>query len=81
MNDAGTALLGPITPGTATTLTNSQCTLNGSGSSATKVGNTLTVNLSLTFKAAFSGPKVVFIFAYTATSDTGFQTGGTWTAQ
>jgi hypothetical protein len=81
MNDAGTAFLGPIAPGSTATLQNSQCTLNASGSSATIVGATLTLNSSLTFKPAFAGLKTVFIFAYTATANTGFQTGGTWTSQ
>ena len=79
MNDAGADFLGPITPGSAATLQNSQCTLNASGSSATIAGNTLTLNVSLTFKPAFAGAKKVFVFAYTATANTGFQTGGTWT--
>src|SRR5205085_8703388 len=48
LNDAATGWLGPITPGTGT-LQNSQCTLNGSGSSVTSVGNTLTVTSVLTF--------------------------------
>jgi hypothetical protein len=55
--------------------------VNGAGSSATLAGNTLTVNASLAFKPAFAGAKTVFIFAYTATANTGFQTGGAWTAQ
>jgi hypothetical protein len=79
MNDGATALLGPITPGSGATLQNSQCTLNGPTSSATVVGTTLTLNASVTFNPAFSGNKTVFIFAYTATANTGFQTGGTWT--
>jgi hypothetical protein len=79
MNDAGTSFLGPITPANAATLQNRQCTLNAFGSSATLVGTTLTVNVSLSFNPAFSGAKPVFVFAYTATSNTGFQAGGTWT--
>jgi hypothetical protein len=79
MNDGATALLGPITPGSGATLQNTQCTLNGSTSSAIVVGTTLTLNASLTFNPVFAGNKTVFIFAYTATANTGFQTGGAWT--
>ena len=78
LNDAATAWLGPITPGSGATLQNSQCTLNGTGSSVTSIGNILTVNSSLTFRPAFSGGKTVYLFGYTASSSTGFQTSGTW---
>jgi hypothetical protein len=81
MNDAATGFLGPIAPGSAGTLQNSQCTLNGSGSSVSIAGSTLTVNASLTFKPAFTGPKTVFLFAYTTTAFTGFLNAGAWTAQ
>src|SRR5205807_183849 len=33
-----------------------------------------------TFKAAFVGSKTVYLFGYTASDNTGFQTAGTWTA-
>jgi hypothetical protein len=44
------------------------------------VGNReiLTVNAALTFKPAFAGSKTVYLFAYTASAATGFQTAGTW---
>src|SRR5262249_39199715 len=48
---------GPLTIGSAGTLQNSQCSVNSTNSSVTAVGNTLTVNLALSFKAAFSGSK------------------------
>src|SRR5205085_6094278 len=54
LNDAGTSWLGPITAGSAGTLQNSQCVLNGSGSSATGFGNSLTFTASLSFKSPFA---------------------------
>ena len=54
LNDAGTAWTA-ATPGATTTLQNSQCSLNVAASSVTQNGNTLTLNLAMTFKPAFSG--------------------------
>ena len=59
-NDAGSSVTSPLTPGSSGTLSNSQCTLNGSGSAATGSGNTLTLVLSLSFKAAFPGQQNVY---------------------
>src|SRR5512146_843699 len=61
-NDAGTEWMGPITPGSGT-LQNSQCSLNGAASSATLSGDTLTVNLALTFVSSFEGSKNVYMHA------------------
>ena len=79
-NDAGTQFVGPITLGTSATLQNSQCTLNGSGSSAILSGNIATVNLALTFLPAFTGPKNSYGFAQSTTGLSGWQRVGTWTA-
>ena len=54
-NDNGNQKLGPLTPGGAAALSNSQCTLNGTGSAASVSGDFLTVALSLTFKPAYTG--------------------------
>jgi hypothetical protein len=79
--DSGAGWQGPLTPGQAGTLSNSQCTLDGGGSSASAVGNNLTVNAALTFKAAFTGSKTVFLDAEDAPNSlsSGFQALGTWT--
>ena len=81
LNDTATAWMGPIAPGGGATLQNNQCILNGSGSSVISVGNVLTVNAALTFKPAFAGNEIVYLFAYTASANTGFQTAGTWSAK
>jgi large repetitive protein len=82
LNDSASLWMGPVTPGAATTLQNSQCSLSVAGSSVSGSGNNLTINLALTFKAAFTGTKNVYMNA----QDSGglwssWQQGGTWTAQ
>ena len=47
------------------TIQNSQCQVNAAGSSVVKNGNQLTLNLNMTFKSAFSGPKGVWTAAQT----------------
>lgn len=59
--DAG--LLGPLVLGTASTVANNQCTISGTGSSATTDGNTLTLVLNITFHNAFAGNRVVYLAA------------------
>ncbi len=80
LNDSATAWLGPVTLGTATNVQNSQCIVNAISSSVSGVGNSLTVNLNLTFKPAFAGAKNVFIQAQdNGGLGTGWQQRGTWT--
>jgi hypothetical protein len=89
--DDGQTPLGPITAGTNGTLTNSQCTLNGIGSSGVTTAsgtNTVhTVQFSLTFRPAFEGTKVAWTAAtFQRTSDppgapprsSGWQAKGLW---
>jgi hypothetical protein len=80
-NDGSTAWLGPVSLGAATTLQNSQCTLNAATSSASGVGNNLTVNLDLSFAPAFAGTKTVFMQTTdTSGMATGWQSEGSWAA-
>ncbi len=78
-NDAATAWLGPITPGSSATLQNSQCILNGIGSGASPSGNNLTVSVSLSFLPVFAGSRSIYVFASNASLNSGWQTEGTWT--
>jgi hypothetical protein len=39
---------------------NSQCAINGAGSSVSGSGNTLTLNLSVTFRVAYAGMKTIY---------------------
>ncbi len=60
VNDANTVSLGPITPGSNATVQNSQCVLNGIGSTVYGWGATLTMNVSLNFKPGFAGGKAIY---------------------
>jgi hypothetical protein len=55
LNDAGTQYLGGYAPGTANTISNSQCTLNVASSTISGFSNTLTGKVSLTFNSSFIG--------------------------
>ena len=61
LNDAGTGSTG-ITPGSGT-LSNSQCTITGSGTSVARAGTTLTLNLAVTASSTYTGTKNIFMFA------------------
>jgi hypothetical protein len=77
-SDAGNALLPGLTLGSGT-MQNSQCSINGSASSSLASGNTLTLNVAITFAPAFSGSKNMHLFAHDAGGLTsGWQTLGTW---
>ncbi len=80
LNDAGTAWLS-ATPGTpSTTLSNSQCSLNVAAMTVTPNGNTLTLKLPMTFKAAYAGAKNTYMYASDLSgANSGWQQEGTWT--
>jgi hypothetical protein len=80
LTDAGTAPGTSITAGSGTQQ-NSQCILNGAGSSVTLSGTTLTLNLSLTFQSAFAGSKTVYLQATNPVGSTGWFSKGSWTVQ
>jgi hypothetical protein len=80
LDNAGTGLLTGVTPGSSLSASNSQCTIYGSGSSATGSGTNLTLKLHLGFTQAFMGVKSVFAAATdTVAASSGWQTMGTWT--
>jgi hypothetical protein len=78
LNDAGAAWTA-ATPGAATTLQNSQCSLNVATSSVTLNGNTLTLNLAMTFKPAYAGAKNIYMYTADAAANSGWQQLGAWT--
>jgi len=57
VNDAGTAYGSPITSGSATPLSNRQCTVYGVGTSATTFGNYVVIYFDVSFAAGFDGEK------------------------
>jgi hypothetical protein len=77
--DAGGGLLPGLALGGAGSTANSQCTVGGAGSSAESDGNVLTLNLALTFSAAFAGNKVIYMAARDRQGgNSGWQGLGTW---
>lgn len=60
-------------------LGNSQCILNGTGSSVSIDATTITITLNLTFSAAFAGNKNSFLYASENGYNSGWQHVGTWT--
>jgi hypothetical protein len=80
IRDSGSGWVGSIRPGTATSIQNSQCTLNGSGSKIVNAGANLTLTLSINFNTAFSGTRNVYLRAQDASGlSSGWQQRGTWT--
>jgi probable HAF family extracellular repeat protein len=80
LNDTSTAFLGPVTLGSATTLSNSQCRLNAAGSSVSGSGNSLTLNLAMTFFSSWGGGKWQYLNAEdTSGVNSGYFALGTWT--
>ena len=77
--DAGGPYATMTVPGTST-VQNNQCTINGA-SLISATGNSLTVTLFITFKAAFAGNKIVYTAAQTAAGNTGWQAAGSWNVQ
>ena len=61
--DDGNSIAGIAAPGSATSLSNSQCTLDAANSSVTGSGNTLTVVAALTFQPTFTGQRHIWMQA------------------
>jgi hypothetical protein len=80
-NDAGNATLGPLKPGASSSLSNSQCTLAGSGTSVTTSGHMLTINFAISFQSTFVGLKNVYMEAVntSGSANSGWVQEGTWT--
>jgi hypothetical protein len=72
--------LGPITPGRAASLSNSQCTISGNGASSVAFGNYLSVTVPTSFAFGFGGAKTSFGYDYdNAMNGSGWITTGSWT--
>ena len=79
-NNAGTALLSPgVTPGSSSSVSNSQCTVLGTGSSFSILGNDLTLSVALSFTSTFTGKQDVFLAATGETAKSGYVGKGIWT--
>jgi uncharacterized membrane protein len=60
-------------------LTNSQCSVNAVASSASLSGTSAALNLAMSFTSSFGGTKDVALYGLGGSSNTGWQTLGTWT--
>jgi hypothetical protein len=60
-NTGGTWGYSSITAGSSSKMSNSQCTVIASGSSAQISGDTVTVNFAMTFPAKFAGTKQLYL--------------------
>jgi hypothetical protein len=78
LTNAGAAT-NKITPGSGT-ISNSQCTVSGSGTSVVKSGDNLTLNLAVTASSTYTGKQTVFLYAGdNNATNTGWVSKGTWT--
>jgi len=82
--DGGSSFAGTMAlNGSPGSIQNSQCQVGVTGPAVTASGNTLTLALNITFKAAFAGNRVIYV-AGRDTADgnnTGWQAMGTWSVQ
>ena len=82
--DAGGPFAGSmVLNGGGGTIQNSQCSVSRRGSSAVLSGNTLTLTLNITFKAAFMGNRILYAAGRdnSGGNNTDWQALGTWTVQ
>jgi YD repeat-containing protein len=82
--DAGGPFAGSLVMnGSPGTIQNSQCSISGTGTSAVSSGNTLTLTLNITFKAAFAGNRIVWVAGRDTNSgnNTDWQAMGTESVQ
>lgn len=80
VNDQGTALIGPVTPGGSGTLSNSQCSVPASTASVSISGATVTVKVIITFASSFTGAKNIYATMVNDSNAEGtWQQIGSWT--
>jgi len=77
-DNTGTVISAGVTPGSTATVSNSQCTLAGTGSSYNVSGNTATLTVNLTFKETAAVNLYVYATDKNGTS-VGWVTSGSWT--
>jgi peptidyl-Asp metalloendopeptidase len=79
VNDAGPAagLSVPLTLGSTASVSNSQCTIFGTGSSWTTTETELTLRLNISFRSGFGGNRVIYLAGRTVGEDnSGWRTMG-----
>jgi type 1 fimbria pilin len=75
----GSDWLPSVRIGSAGTAVNSQCSINAGGVKVETKGTELAVTLPVTFAAAFTGAKKVWVVASGPRKHSGWQERGTWT--
>src|SRR4051812_37795898 len=79
MNNAGNQWMS-ATPGSASPLQNSQCSIGVSGTTISLNANSMLINLPVTFTQAYAGAKSIYLWASDAGgTNTGWQVRGSWT--
>ncbi|MGA8029357.1 MAG: choice-of-anchor D domain-containing protein, partial [Bryobacteraceae bacterium] len=80
-NNAGSGFVaGSTIVGSGGTLSNSQCSISGAGSTVSISGNNITISVSVTFTSTFTAPTNVYMKAVDNESETtGWVNEGTWT--
>jgi Malectin domain/Putative binding domain, N-terminal len=78
-DDADTTWLGGFTPGGNVTVSNSQCTLTGTGSAAVASGNSITLTLPLSFPSWYGAMNVYLLASDVNGVSSSYQQKGTWT--
>ena len=78
LNDAGTAWMS-AKRGSTGSLRNSRCTISVAGATRSVSGNTLTLNLPVTFSGLFTGTKNIYLFGTGSSLNSGWQDRGDWT--
>ena len=77
--DDGSGLASGLNPGSSS-IANSQCSIDGSTVEVTLDGNELTIDLSIAFKAAFTGPKkTLLLIEDRGNLSSGWRELGEWT--
>jgi hypothetical protein len=77
-NDTVTGVLGPLTPGGAGTVENSQCQLHAAGSIVGTGVQNLVLIAQLTFKPAFAGDKNVYLLSQNDFQSSGWVLSALW---
>jgi hypothetical protein len=82
VSDSGDTLLPELRLGTSGSVSNSQCTVYGMGSSLTASGTTLTLTLNMAFGRSFVGDRIIYMAARDVAERTsGWRPKGKWRVQ
>jgi len=82
MSDSGGGLLPGMPLNGSGFISNSQCAIDGAGSSVTSSGSSLTLNLSVSFSSSYLGDAIVYVAARDAAGhNSGWQPMGTWSVR